>query len=129
MGKHELGRIIGHGNFAKVKFAQNIETNLKVLSSGTKWLIWYHIICSLIVVLFVFVFTPWRGSEFLEIVQMQTCELCSWIWRFHCSINEFFIYNPDLCYINVFSFIILTEISRSLIFRSLDPVLGDTIYN
>lgn len=27
VGKYELGRTLGEGNFAKVKFARNIETN------------------------------------------------------------------------------------------------------
>lgn len=39
VGKYELGRTIGEGNFAKVKFAQNTETGdsvaIKVLAKST----------------------------------------------------------------------------------------------
>lgn len=39
VGKYELGRTIGEGNFAKVKFAQNTETGenvaIKVMAKST----------------------------------------------------------------------------------------------
>jgi serine/threonine protein kinase len=52
VGKYELGRTLGEGNYAKVKFAKNVDTGqnvaikilLEISSSNTRWWSRYNLL-------------------------------------------------------------------------------------
>ena len=79
VGKYEVGRTIGEGNFAKVKFAQNTETGesvaMKVLDRNT---IIKHKMIEQVVILLFFLVTP----IFSDSLNQPNCNLLHIYWFF-----------------------------------------------